>query len=166
MDKTIHGIKESEKLSNERLVSLLSRWGFVKTSTPCLFRHPTRSIAFVLVADDFGIKYHSRDDFDCLVQCLSTLYHVKAHPLATSFLGLHVEHDRCLRTLALSYPGYVDSLLARLRPEGVRSIDNSSIYIPPRFGFTAPQPPTVDSEPSASTTQPPNVRTFKSPLAT
>jgi hypothetical protein len=61
-------------LSNERLVSLLSRWGSVQTSTPCLFRHPTRSIAFVLVVDDFGIKYHSRDDFDYLVQCLSTLY--------------------------------------------------------------------------------------------
>jgi hypothetical protein len=67
-DKTIYGLKESGKLSNERLVSLLSRWGFVQTSTPCLFRHPTRSIAFVLVVDDFGIKYHGRDDFDYLVQ--------------------------------------------------------------------------------------------------
>jgi hypothetical protein len=152
-DKTIYGLKESGKLSNERLVSLLSQWGFVQTSTPCLFRHPTRSIAFVLVVDDFGIKYHSRDDFDYLVQCLSTLYHVKVHPLATSFLGLHVEHDRHLRILALSYPGYVDSLLARLRPEGVRSTDTPSIYTPLRFGSTAPQSPTVDPEPLASTTQ-------------
>jgi hypothetical protein len=60
MDKTIYGLKESGKLSNECLVGLLSQWGFVQTSTPCLFRHPTRSIAFVLVVDDFGIKYHRR----------------------------------------------------------------------------------------------------------
>ena len=78
---------------------------------------------------------------------------VKARPLATSFLGLHVEYDRHLRTLALSYPGYVDSLLARLRPEGVRSTDTPSIYTPPRFGSTAPQSPTVDPEPPASTAQ-------------
>ncbi len=126
-NKTIYGLKESGKLFNERLVSLLSQWGFVQTSTPCLFRHPTRSIAFVLVVDDFGIKYHRRDDFDYLVQCPSTL-----------------------RTLALSYPGYVDSLLARLRPEGVRSTDTPSIYTPPRFGSTAPQFPTIDSRPRAS----------------
>ncbi len=69
-DKTIYGLKESGKLSNERLVSLLSQWGFVQTSTPYLFRHPTLSIAFVLVVDDFGIKYHSRDDFDYLVHLL------------------------------------------------------------------------------------------------
>jgi hypothetical protein len=60
------------------------------------------SVALHIVFDDFGIKYHSRDDFgikyqnrddfDNLVQCLSTLYHVKAHPLTTSFVGLHVEH--------------------------------------------------------------------------
>ncbi len=97
MDKTIYGL--SGKLSNERLVSLPSRWGFVQTTTPCLFRHSTRFIDFVLVVDDFDIKYHSRDDVDYLVQCLSTLYHVIAHPLATCFLGLHVEHDRRLRTL-------------------------------------------------------------------
>ena len=157
-DKTIYGLKESGKLSNERLVSLLSQWGFIQTSTPCLFRHPTRSIAFVLVVDDFGIKYHSRDDFDYLVQCLSTLYHVKAHPLATSFLGLRVDHDRDLRTLSLSYPGYVDSLLARLRPQGIRSTSTPSVYTPPVLVPPFPNPPR--STPSLPP-PPPNVKTSK-----
>ena len=47
----------------------------------------TRSIAFVLVVDDFGIKYQNRDDFDYLVSSLSRLYQVKASPVTTKFLG-------------------------------------------------------------------------------
>jgi hypothetical protein len=134
-------------------VHLLARWGFVETSTPCLFRHPTRSIAFVLVVDDFGIKYHSRDDYDYLVQCLASMYHVKAHPIATKFLGFTLKHDRQLRTFAIFYPGYADALLTRLRPEGVKPCDTPSVYTPPRFGSTAPQVPTADTEPPASAAQ-------------
>ena len=83
----------------------------------------------------------------------STLYHVKAHPLAHSFLGFNINHDRRLRTLSLSYPGYVDSLLARLRPDGIKGCATPSIYTPPRFGSITPQTPTVDPEPPASEAQ-------------
>jgi hypothetical protein len=102
----MYGLKEAGKLSNLRLVSLLSSAGFFETRTPCLFRHLTRPIAFVLVVDDFGIKYQNRDDFDYLVSSLSRLYQVKASPVATRFLGFTLDHDRAHRTLTLSYPGY------------------------------------------------------------
>jgi hypothetical protein len=80
IDKTMYGLKEAGKLSNLRLVSLLSSFGFHETSTPCLFKHVSRPILFVLVVDDFGVKCTNRSDFDFLVSCLSTLYHAKAHP--------------------------------------------------------------------------------------
>ncbi len=150
---TIYGLKESGKLFNDRLLSLLDCFGFIQTSTSCLFRHTTRPSAFVLVVDDFGIKYQNRDDFDFLVQFLSTLYHVKAHLIAHSFLGSTLKHDRLLRTLSLSYPGYVDFLLARLRPDGIKGCVTPSIYTPPHFGSATPQTPTVDPEPSASAAQ-------------
>ena len=152
-DKTIYGLKESGKLSNNRLVPLLHKFGFVETPTPCLFRHLTRPITFVLVVDDFGVKYQNRDDFDYLVHALSSCYHVKAHPLAHKFLGFTIQHDRTARTLALSYPGYIDALLARLRPQGIKPCSTPSIYTPPRFGSTLPQVPTVDTEPLASAAQ-------------
>jgi hypothetical protein len=157
-DKTIYGLKEFGKLSNDRLVSHLATYGFVETSTPCLFRHPTRSIAFILVVDDFGVKYQNHDDFDYLVQCLLTLYQVKAHPIAHTFLGFRLAHDRRLRTLALSYPGYVDSLMARLRPAGVKGCATPSIYTPPRFGSVDPSspPPTLNPPPPR-----PNARSYR-----
>jgi hypothetical protein len=36
IDKTLYGLKEAGKLSNLRLVQLLSSYNFVETSTPCL----------------------------------------------------------------------------------------------------------------------------------
>jgi hypothetical protein len=81
------------------------------------------------------------------------MYHVKAHPIATKFLGFTLKHDRQLRTFAISYPGYADALLTRLRPDGVKPSTTPSIYTPPRFGSTAPQAPTTDSEPPASAAQ-------------
>jgi hypothetical protein len=81
------------------------------------------------------------------------LYHVKTHPLAHKFLGFTLHHNRTTRTLALSYPGYVDALLARLRPHGVKACTTPSVYPPPRYGSSAPQAPTIDPEPPASVDQ-------------
>jgi hypothetical protein len=136
----MYGLKQVGKLSNLRLVSLLSSFGFYETSSPCLFKHVSRSILFVLVVDDFGVKYSLRSDFEFLVSCLSTLlYHAKAHPIASKFLGFSVSHNRTARTFTVSYPGYASHLLARLRPLGVPPCNSPSIYTPPVFGSRAPQ---------------------------
>jgi hypothetical protein len=154
IDKTMYGLKEAGQLSNRRLVSLLSSFGFIETSTPCLFRHLTRPISFVLVVDDFGVKYHSKVDFDFLVSALSSLYQVKAHPVASQFLGLALHHDTVARTIALSYPGYVDALLLRLRPLGVKAALTPAVYVPPTYGSRLPQSPnTTDASPPASPAQ-------------
>jgi hypothetical protein len=150
----MYGLKEAGQLSNRRLVSLLSSFGFIETATPCLFRHLTRPISFVLVVDDFGVKYHSKVDFDFLVSALSSLYQVKAHPVASQFLGLALHHDTAARTIALSYPGYVDALLLRLRPLGVKAALTPAVYVPPTYGSRLPQSPnTADASPPASHAQ-------------
>ncbi len=153
IDQTMYGLKDAGKLSNLRLVSLLSASGFLETTTPCLFRHVSRPISFVLVVDDFGIKYQNRDGYDYLISCLSRLYHVKSHPIASKFLGFAITHDRSQRTLSLSYPGYVDALLHRLRPHGVKLAASPAVYHPPVYGSSAPQHATTDSSPPATTAQ-------------
>ncbi len=123
---------------------------FVSSSHPT---HYFRPILLVVIVDDFGVKYQNRDDFDYLVHALSSCYHVKAHPIAHKILGFILHHDRTARTLAVSYPGYIDAFLARLRPRGIKPCSTPSIYTPPRFGSTLPQAPTVDTEPKASAIQ-------------
>ena len=154
IDKTMYGLKEAGKLSNTRGVNLLSSFGFFETTTPCLFKHVSRDIVFVLVVDDFGVKYHNRVDFDYLVSCLTSLYHVKAHPTGSKFLGFHLQHDRTARTLSVSYPGYIQTLLTRLRPNGVAPASSPSLYTAPSYGSRAPQSPTgPDISPLASSAQ-------------
>ncbi len=152
----MYGLKESGRLSNMRVVSLLSSFGFHETSTPCLFRHVSRPILFVLVVDNFGVKYHNRVDFDYLVSCLTTLYHVKDHPTGIKFLGFTVKRDRPACTLAVSYPGC-------LRPQHVPPASSSpSLYTAPTYGSRAPQSPTGHDFPPP---QPPlpNLKTFRWP---
>jgi hypothetical protein len=150
----MYGLNEAGKVSNLRLVSLLQSFDFHQTNTPGLFGHSTRPITFVLVVDDFGVKYHQPSDFAFLVPCLSTLYHVKAHPIASSFLGFALAHNRSSRTFTVSYPGYVSTLLTRLRPHGVAHTSSPFIYIPPSYGSSEPQSPTsLDTSPPATPSQ-------------
>jgi hypothetical protein len=98
--------------------------------------------------------YHSKVDFDFLVDSLSTLYQIKANPVASQFLGLALHHDTAARTIALSYPGYADALLLRVRTLGVKSALTPAVYVPPAYGSRLPQcPNTIDASPPASPAQ-------------
>ena len=44
--------------------------------TPALHTHHTRPVTFTLVVDDFGIKYHSKNDAFHLLSCLRELYEI------------------------------------------------------------------------------------------
>ncbi len=57
IDKTMYGLKEAVKLSQDRLLSHFAPHGFHQTSTPCLFSYVSHDIVFALVVDDFGVKY-------------------------------------------------------------------------------------------------------------
>jgi hypothetical protein len=103
-----------------------------------------------------GVKYNQRSDFEFLVSTLPLIYHVKAHPVSTKFLGFTItsNHNRSLKTLSVSYLGYVSTLLARLRPNGVRPTSSPFLYTPPSYGSRPPQSPTgPDFSPPASPTQ-------------
>ena len=43
---------------------------------PGLWKHKTKPIQFVLVVDDFGIKYINKDDLDHLIRTLEKYYEV------------------------------------------------------------------------------------------
>jgi hypothetical protein len=102
VNKTIPGFPQAGFHANNQLVAHLQQHGYLQTSTPSLFRHITDNITFCLVVDDFGIKYSNIADFHKLVDCLALLYHVKATPNATSFLGLTLDYDTGIRALCPS----------------------------------------------------------------
>ena len=149
--KCIPGLPQSGLLSQLRLVAHLESHGYYETSTPMLFRHKTRPLVFTLVVDDFGVKYHRREDFDHLLSSLQELYSCTSSPVATRYLGLTLAHDRRARSLRVSMPGYIANLLASVCPSAPpRHARSPSIYTPPVFGKRGPQMSSPDDSPPAS----------------
>jgi hypothetical protein len=95
--RAMPGLAISGLLSQLRLLAQLHSYDFIKTATPCLFRHRTRDITFCLVVDDFAIRYKNLDDLQCFTACLGGLYHIKVHPECVSFLGFAVDYNRIAR---------------------------------------------------------------------
>ena len=83
-----------------------------------------------------------------------------------NYIGSQIDCDRTSRTVALSTPGYIDKVLHRFCPDGVRGAASPMIYTQPRYGSSAPQlvaaPDTSPLHPSR--TQPPTIDHRLSPL--
>ena len=118
-----------------------------------LFRHEERDIDFTLVVDDFGVKYKLDADWDHLCAHLHLLYDIKPHPVGTQFLDFSIHHDRTARTLSMSYPGYIQKLLARVRPHGVFPTDSPAVPHDVVYVSKGPQISRTDTTPTASIAQ-------------
>ena len=56
--KGFYGLPQSGKLANDQLRNRLEREGYYETTTTTdLWRHRWRLILFIIVFDDFGVKY-------------------------------------------------------------------------------------------------------------
>jgi hypothetical protein len=152
VEKTMPGFRQAGFHAHHQLIDVLKADGYYQVQ-PCLFTHHTDNIYFGLVVDDFGIKYTNPADFDRLIACLNRHYHVKASPIATDFLGCKIDHDRERRLISLSMPHYISAMLKRFRPNGLKSASSPSIYIPPKYGSTAPQISPIDTSAPATAAQ-------------
>ena len=69
--KGMPGLKQSDRLANERLVHHLAPYGYALVQhTPSLWKHESNGILFALVVDDFGIKSTSESATSHLLQSL------------------------------------------------------------------------------------------------
>jgi len=151
--KTMPGLPQSGWLSQTRLIDHLGSGGYRQTSTPMLFRHEERDIDFTLVVDDFGVKYKLDADWDRLCAHLRLMYDIKPHPVGTQFLGFSIHHDRTARTLSMSYPGYIQKLLAHVRPHDVFPADSPAVPHDVVYRSKDPQLFRKDTTPAASIAQ-------------
>jgi hypothetical protein len=71
INKGMYGLPQAGFLAQERLIEHIAEHGYIQSDlVPCLFRHATNGISFVLVVDDFGIKYKSVSGRDHLLATL------------------------------------------------------------------------------------------------
>jgi hypothetical protein len=157
--KTHYGLPQAGALSQERLFAHLLQHGYTQLAhSQSLFRNEDDSIRFSLVVDDFAVIWSKKASMDHLIQTLRKLYTVKVNWEGSKYLGMNITIDRIKRNVTLSMPGYVDKLLHKLRPLGVKPVTTPAIYTTPNYKSPKAQTATVDTSPLATPEQKENFK--------
>ena len=133
--KTIYGLKNAGALSKRKLDNILSAGGYSEDpNVPCVYTHATNGVTFVLVVDDFCIKYTTSAGRDHLRQTLEQAYEVTLDPKGTKFVGLTITYNRNKRYLEISCPGYFAKVLKRFAHRNITPCATPMKYVPPDYG--------------------------------
>ena len=153
--KSIYGLPQAGRQAQDRLVKHLREHGYHQCkNTPSLFRHSTRSIAFTLVVDDFGIKYTKEADLEHFLATLRMMYEItEDRGLTQKYVGITINHDRDAGTIQLSMPGYVSKALARFNMETAKGANSPAIYEPPEYGAKIQYDEVEDDTPADAATK-------------
>jgi len=65
------------------------------------------------VADDFGVKYVGREQFDHLIKCIKEKYELTEDWLGDLYCGIKLYWDYIACTVDISMPGYIKKLLQK-----------------------------------------------------
>ena len=156
IDKGMYGLAQAGRLAQDKLLPHLLKHGYIlDPSTPMLFKHRTRPIAFTLVVDDFGIKYLSTDDTDHLFATLRKLYTITTDMSGGAYLGLTIAHNTKDHTIDISIPHYVNDAIQRFAPEllGSKGKQAPMRYHPFVYGPHSAESLEEDSSPSLDSTR-------------
>jgi hypothetical protein len=136
INKGMYGLPQAGLLAQNRLVAHVAEHGYIQSDiVPCLFRHATNGISFVLVVDDFGIKYTNAAGRDHLLATLRLKYKITVDMKDPTYLGMTITHDRVNHTITCSMPGYIDKVLARFRAwAGTRRARSPGVHTAPQYG--------------------------------
>jgi hypothetical protein len=112
--KGVYGLKQSGKLANDLLTERLAAHGYYQClTTPGLWRHNWRPVSFVLIVDDFGIKYVGRRHAEHLLVSLQQDYKVTTDWTGSKFAGIDIEWDYVKRTCRITMNSYINTLLIK-----------------------------------------------------
>ena len=149
--KGIYGLAQAGKLAQDDLFPLLASGGYHQCpNTPLLFKHATRPISFVLVVDDFSVKYTEHSDALHLLATLGRKYEYTVDWAGSKFLGMTVQYDRSRHALTLSMPGYVQAAMRRFdvqrKPKPTHS---PALFVAPAYGAKTQYAAHDDSAPTS-----------------
>jgi len=108
----IYGLPQSSSNSHDELKEHLNKEDYFKSLlVSALWKHKTRPSQFVLVVDDFGIKYFTKDDLDHLADTLKKYYSIKIDPNGKELVKIEFDWDYTNKKVHLSMKPYLDKSL-------------------------------------------------------
>ena len=107
--KGIYGLTQASILANKLLQQNLVQFGYYQCKhTPGLWKHKTRPIMFVLVVDDFGVKYVGSEHVLYLLTALKTFNDIISVVWEGKlFCGITLNWDYQNKHVDLSMLGYL-----------------------------------------------------------
>ncbi|KAL7476295.1 hypothetical protein ACHAW6_003413, partial [Cyclotella cf. meneghiniana] len=102
---------------------------------PALWKHKTRPTPSVLIVDDFGIKYFSKEDLDHLVDSIKKYYEVKVDPEGRELVKIELDWNYENKKVHLSMKPYLDKLLRQFNNVvPTKHQDSPFPHVEPRYG--------------------------------
>jgi hypothetical protein len=88
------GLPQAGILANKLLRRKLAPFGYYEcVNTPSLWYHELQPITFILMVDDFGIKYVSQDDIDHLIASIKAMYTLTEDWTGDLYCGIKLDWD-------------------------------------------------------------------------
>ena len=99
-------------MANDLLITRLDYSHYYETATiPGLWRHKWRSIQFLVIVDDFGLKYVRKQDLDHFASVLKKHHYISQSWEGKEFSGIDLDWNyatkHCDRTFRLSMKNYI-----------------------------------------------------------
>jgi hypothetical protein len=102
---------------------------------PGFWKHTTKPIQFVLVVDNFGIKYLKQEDLDHLIQSLKKHYDVAVDLSRKEFVKIELDWDYKNRKIHLSMAPYLQKSLQQFNNiVPTKCQDSPYPYTKPKYG--------------------------------
>ena len=152
--KGMYGPPQAGRLAYDQLIKHLATGGYHPTGiTPGLFTHKTRPITFVLVVDDFGIKFQSPLDLAHLIKHLRLKYRVTVGN-GNLFCGITLNWNYIKRKVAMSLPKYIPEALKRQQHPMPSKPQHSPHYFTlPKYGQKTQFATTLETPPPLTDAQ-------------
>jgi hypothetical protein len=134
--KGMYGLPQAGILANKLLKRHLAQDGYRPANhTHGLWTRNTRRITFLLVVDDFGIKYVGQEHAEHLKASIEKHYQISCDWTGSAYCGLQLDWDFKNRCVDLSIPGYIKSALHKFQhPPPTRPENAPQTWIPPVYG--------------------------------
>ena len=101
-------LKQAARLAYDKLVSNLEPNGYYPVrACPGLWKCTSRPTVFSLCVDDFGVKHHSKEDLNHLLEILRKHYKCTIDKEGKNYLGLTLSWNYVDKYVDASMPGYI-----------------------------------------------------------
>jgi hypothetical protein len=134
--RAMYGLPQAGSLGQDQLEKCLNQEGYYQSQTVSgLWKHKTKSIQFVLVVDDFGIKYINQDDLDHLIRTLKKYYEVAVDLEGKEFVKIELDWDYENKRVHLSMAPYLQKALQQFdNIVPTHRHDSPYPHIEPKYG--------------------------------